>query len=261
MGSYVDPKRKESILLAAVQRYGAPEKAHLTLYRINSDPPSSIEFELPRLMPMGLANAFFLDGGNQLWLGGNQGEWGGWCARLDLNSDKMVPVERHTSEGVYGFIGLSHDQVWAYGGMMHMGVSGAFIARLDRGKFEEFEGIFRENSQWAPRFPDPDEKKKPPYTGPKYPITHIVPDPGGNGLLVFAYTDLFRTDFDLKEWTRLCELNLHYTWGRPDAMGAYPAIKTVQPMGGKSKDLLCATELDGLLRISRGQVTRYVVEE
>jgi hypothetical protein len=263
MGSYLDGRRNEQIPLVAVQAHGGAEKpATLTLYRFNTDPPASTTHELPRTIRMGLATAFFVDGRNHLWLGGDEGEWGGLCARLDLSSGQMTALGKyggHTSEGVYGFVGLPDGQVWAHGGMMHLGVSRAFIARVDRGKFEEFEGVFQEDSQWAPRFPDPDEKKKAPYNGPKYPITHIIPDPGGEGLLVFAYTDLFRTDFALKNWTSLCQMKLQYTWGRPDALGSYPAIKSVQPLGGDSKDLLCVTGLDGLLRISGGKVTRYVV--
>ena len=58
------------------------------------------------------------------------------------------------------------------------------------------------------------------HGGPRYPITHVLPDPAGDGLLVFAYRDLFRVDSKLTDWRHLGSIELRYRWGRPDAVGS-----------------------------------------
>ena len=87
--------------------------------------------------------AFLLDRKRRLWLGADNGEWGGWCAYVDLGEQKVqvVPgpdVDDETRErswslsSVHGFTELRDGQVWAYGGMLHMGSSG-FIVRVEPG--------------------------------------------------------------------------------------------------------------------------------
>lgn len=48
----------------------------------------------------------------------------------------------------------------------------------------------------------------------------MLPDPHGQGLLVFAYRDLFRVDLALTRWQYLGPVAPRYTWGRPDAMAS-----------------------------------------
>jgi hypothetical protein len=200
---------------------------------------------------MGKIGAFFLDRKSRLWLGKDAGEWGGWCGRLYLNGGKagrVEPLKDSHTDGVYGFVELADGQVWAYGGTMHFSSSG-FIARVDRGKLEV---LGRYSS-------DKKAKTDSPPKLPRYPITHIIPDPKGIGLLVFAYHDLFRVDPKLKNWRHLGKIELRYRWGRPDAIGAYPALRTVHALGDKSGDLICTSAFNGLLRIRGGRVTQYVV--
>jgi hypothetical protein len=198
----------------------------------------------------GEIGAFFLDGKSRLWLGVDAGEWGGWCGSLDLSA-KAGKIEslKDAPTNVYGFVGLPDGQVWAYGGLMHLGHSSSFISRVDRGKSEEL-ALFGSFGR---------EKADEPPKKPRYPITHVLADPKGDGLLVFSYRDLFRVDAKLTNWRYLGAIELRYRWGRPDAVGSYPALRSVVAAGDKSGHLICTTARDGLLRIHDGQVTQFVV--
>jgi hypothetical protein len=92
------------------------------------------------------ATAFLLDCKHRLWLGADNGEWGGWCDCVDLDAGQVRSIAgqriyEHTTQllwlGVYGFTELRDGQVWAYGGSMHMGMTDGFIWRVDQGKSEK----------------------------------------------------------------------------------------------------------------------------
>jgi hypothetical protein len=254
MSAYYDARKKKKGILAAVVR---PLKGgggvELVLHRLGLGPAAATTHKVPPpLVGAGRITAFYLDSKDRLWLGRDIGEWGGWCGALDLNTGKLeLPGEfkGKTSSGVYGFIHLPDGQVWAYGGTMHLELSSGFIDRVDGGKIESL-GSFGERD----RADDDAIPKKP-----RYPIMHIVADPKGDGLLVFSYRDLFHVDTGLKKWRHLGRVELRYRWGRPDAMGSYPALRTVHPVGGGSAALICSTARDGLLGIADGKATSYVV--
>jgi hypothetical protein len=238
-------KQKDGVLAVAA---GADE---IEIHRLGFDRPSSETHKVPSLIHRGGTSVLFLDGKSRLWLGKDAGEWGGWCGFLDLGAKagKVEALKDGHPSGVYGFVELPDGQVWAYGGTMHLGVNSGFIARVDRGKSERlalFGSLEREKADAPPK-------------QPRYPVTHIVPDPKGDGLLVFSYRDLFRVDAKLTNWKYLGAVELRYRWGRPDAVGSYPALRTVLAVGDKSGDLICTTARDGLLRIRDGKVTQFVV--
>ena len=115
--------------------------------------------------------------------------------------------------GVYGFIELRNGQVWAFGGTSHMGINEGEITRVDEGEGRTLVA-FR---------PPADLVQPQPDTGlPAMPITHVIEEK--EGLLVFSYSDVFRVDKALKPWKKAATLDIQYRWGRPDAMGSYPAV-------------------------------------
>jgi hypothetical protein len=200
------------------------------------------------------ATAFLLDSKRRLWLGADQGEWGGWCVRIDLDADRLVEVEgikRHPGiedsgwYGVYGFAELPDGQVWAHGGMMHMGFTEGFIRRVDGPKVEELyrfgNGDARKGHENNEKIPEP----KQPYL----PISHVMADGDGKPL-VFSYSNIYHVDTGLKAWSKDEPLRLRYRQGRPDAVGAYPSIVAVHRIDGR---LICATGVDGYISIADGK--------
>jgi hypothetical protein len=67
------------------------------------------------------------------------------------------------------------------------------------------------------------------------------------GLLVFSYDDVFRVDKELKTWKKAATLDISYRWGRPDAMGCYPAVRAVHPPNRGGEPYIVATLVDGYL--------------
>jgi hypothetical protein len=215
----------------------------------------------------GLATAFLLDSRRRLWLGADRGEWGGWCSCVDLGAGTLRAVpgirriikelgidQGEVWDGVYGFIELPDGPVWAYGGVLHMGFGDAFLRRVDAGKAEE---LYRSEGQ--PPAEDFGPNGEVPRTlRPWLPITHILPD-GGDALLVFTVDAIFRTDRKLSAWTRVRDLRFRSHWGRPDAVGVYPALTTVHRLEGAGGGLLCATALDGYVLVRGEDEVRHTL--
>jgi hypothetical protein len=194
--------------------------------------------------------AFLLDRAGRLWLGADRGEWGGWVAKVDLQSGTVVvikpPRERAPAGqdfwyGVYGFVERRDSQVWAFGGMSHMGVNGAFIARVDEAE-PRLMYSFR---------PSRVRDDKPDPGRPRMPITHIYEEK--DGLLVLSYSDVFNVDSGLKSWKKLAVLHIAYRGGRPDAVSSYPAVRAVHLPQREGEPYLVATVANGYVGLKGGK--------
>jgi hypothetical protein len=206
------------------------------------------------------ATAFFLDSKHRFWLGGDRGEWGGWCVRVDLDAGRVVEVEGIKErpdeggsgwDGVYGFAELADGQVWAHGGTMHMGFTRGFLRRVDGPKVEE---IYKYGNIEARQGHENDEKIPEP-SRPYLPITHILPD-GDGRLVVLAYSNIYHVDTGLREWSRDQPLHIRYRPGRPDAVGAYPSIVAIHRLDRCS---VFATAVDGYVSRADGKDSSHAL--
>jgi len=187
-----------------------------------------------------VATTFFLDSRDRLWLGADKGEWGGRLAVVDLEKWTMRELDDPPA-GVYGFVETTEGRVWAYGGTMHMWMHQAFVSSVDGGAVKVlFDSGFVDQ-----RRPD----------RPTLPITHLVPARGGRSFLAFSYSQVFEVDSKLSRWRKLPDFTAHYHWGRRDAVGSYPAVRSIYVMGESPLRLLVATALDGWMELREG---RYV---
>jgi hypothetical protein len=91
-----------------------------------------------------------------------------------------------------------------------------------------------------------------------------------DGLLIFSYSDVFRVDKGFKNWTRTARLRIAYRWGRPDAIGSYPSVRTVHPSAREGEPYLLATVGNGFVGLDgsrsipheiRGQLAASYVSE
>jgi hypothetical protein len=177
------------------------------------------------------ASALLLDGKNRLWLGGDMGEWGGWCGWLDLASGKLNVVS-NDCDGVHGFVEISNGDVWTYGGLTHMGLVRRFIARVGEGKFERLHL----------------DETKPP-------VTHIFQAPASETVWVVSHEGLFQTTRDLKRGTMMYKPQVRISWGRPDAVGSYPAITEIHP----GDRMILATLNDGYVTLEGDRETHHSI--
>jgi hypothetical protein len=114
-----------------------------------------------------VATTFLLDRKGQIWVGADRGEWGGRVARIDSSKGTITVIKPPPSrepgkeaswDGVYGFIELADGQVWAFGGMSHMGSNEGEITRVDDGEARTLASFrFHVN---VPQ-PEPNPKSEP----------------------------------------------------------------------------------------------------
>jgi hypothetical protein len=263
VGMVTDGARDEPRLLAVVERKKWVEREG----EGRVETPYSVAVDVARRKEsplVQLATTFLLDRHGRLWLGADDGEFGGWCSRWDAASGKLTSIRgiKHKDadewEGVYRFVETRDGQVWALGGMMHMGYSSAYIRRIDTEQIKEL--VFFENTDGeGPNEPAENRKARLMPVRPEMPITHVIEDREGDGLSVFSHSELYRTDGSFKSWTKVLELDLHYTPGRPDAIGSYPAIRTVHRLDDPAGGMLCATGGDGYVFIAGGKTTRLAL--
>ncbi len=232
-------------------------KTYQVMRRTNPDPQGKTREYA------GYATISFLDSKRRLWLGADEGEWGGWCYRIDLDAGQVSEVEgiKERSDepgngwdGIYGFAELPDGRVLAHGGTMHMGFTEGFLRRVDGPKVEE---LYKYGNFDARKGHEDDEKIPEPKQ-PYLPITHVLPD-GGGRLLIFAYSHIYRVDSGLKEWSRDEPLHIHYRAGRPDAVGVYPSIVAVHRLDGSGDRLLFATGVNGYVSMAGGKDTAHAL--
>ncbi|AGA27923.1 hypothetical protein [Singulisphaera acidiphila] len=197
------------------------------------------------------ATTFLLDGMGRLWLGADNGEWGGRLARVDLARGTIAeikpppprkPDDKAFWEGVYGLIELRDGQVWAFGGTSHMGVDSGYLTRVDG---PEPHTLYRSEPPHDQEFGNDPRR-------PMMPITHVVEE--NDGLLVFSDNDVFRVDKKLKAWKKLATLPIQGRWGRPDAVGSYPSVRTVHPPSREGEPYVLATVGDGYVLLEGTKV-------
>ncbi len=244
-------------------------------YSLVHDPDSGKTYdpEARSEIPAGRsATAFLLDSKHRLWLGADNGEWGGWCSCVDLDRGRVHPV---AGFNVFGFIELRDGQVWAFGGSDHLGVASGFIARVDTGKAQSLHRLdngppirrqleeMRKAAGLEPREAKVDPGPEPPFPTdrPFAPVTHVVEDSRTGALVVVSFSDIYRTDARLGRWEKVHHLKIRYRDGRPDAVGTYPSVRSVLPVEGPGQPmgLLFATRVDGLIRLVDGRETSHAL--
>ena len=202
-----------------------------------------------------VATAYLLDRAGRFWVGADQGEWGGRVARADLiqgtiaeiNPPRPGEFESPYWQGVYGFVELKDGQVWAFGGVAHMGYNTACIWRIDGA----------EPRQLVKFDPPQDREKEPDPNLPGLPITHVVEEEGG--LLVLSYSDVFRVDPALRSWKQVATLDIRYRWGRPNAIGAAPSVCALHPPRREGEPYVLATVGDGYVLLDGAKATAHAL--
>ena len=186
---------------------------------------------------MGVPSTWLLDERGRLWMGRDNGEWGGFSHSVALATGRPGPLRK--SDGVYGFIRLKDGQVWAYGGTSHMSLDQAFISRIDTAQPQTlYDNLdFLDSTPPTPR-----------PAQPRAPITHIVELASG-GLIVVAYRDVFTVDRQFKQWRLIGQIRLKLKPNEHPAMARYPDVRAVHLVDGSPDHIICSTGTYGMVRV------------
>ncbi len=246
----------------------------------------------------GRADAFLLDRKGRLWMGGDRGDLGGWCAFVDFEAGRLqvIPgrVEPHNPRpfwlGVMGFTERPDGQVWAHGGTIRGVLTEGFIWRVDSGTAEELYRVDnippgekeRQRRQFARAaieaqrrvrdeppalnappirelaLPDPEPaSEEPPADRPIVPISRILDDGTGEGVVVVAANRVYRAGAKLGRWRKDHELKLQARWPFASAPVDVDAVRAVISLGKERWTF--ATAMDGLVSLVDGQETGHAV--
>jgi hypothetical protein len=197
-----------------------------------------------------LATTFFIDSASRLWLGSDHGEWGGDIHVVDLERSNVADVP-DGGRNVYGFAEPKPGEVWAHGGMVHMGMYQSYVTRLTpkpsrTALFETSEFLLlrnAKNERWL---------AAPHPHSPIVKIVQLEPEK----LLLVGYGEVFETDTTLKNFRLVAKPVLHVSPGRPDAVGSYPAVRATHVEGD---GIVLATAREGYVALTNGTLSPHAL--
>jgi len=227
---------------------------------------ATYEEQKVRILPLRLGkkfsepNSFLLDTSCQLWMGADNGEFGGQFACLDLSTGRMRRVTQQ-NDGVLGFLRSSDGRIFEYGGMSHMGAHSGYITEIENGRFNTV-GEFSRSDWQAPV----DEKTQQvfdklhvplviaPENPPREAIDQMIEDAKGGAFWVVSAHILYHTDGQFKHWEKVGELGGMWIGGRRASVGSTPTVNRLIFDQSHPDELLAVRGLDGLERVSGGKV-------
>lgn len=175
-----------------------------------------------------------LDSQDRLWVGMDEGEFGGSIRMFDGREEQWHKPFDQKCSGVYGFVELERGETLAYGGTSHMGLNSGFIARVDKDGMEFIDKT--KKLQWN------NERVREDIGI----VTQLFGNPFTKDVFMFSMGHLLRKDGD--QWMQQRLLDIGYNPGRPDAMGNYPAISCAEFIS--ADNLLISTVRDGFILLT-----------
>ena len=191
-------------------------------------------------------STYLLDSRGRLWMGEEHGEWGGGVSFVDpVQGSEPTSVDApdrfsgtYPFNGVYGFLEVEAGIVLAFGGISHLGSFQAFVAELTPDAPPK--RIYFGDGHIFPR------RAKRRSDRPDEPISHVIKK-GADRYLVISGERIFETNRNFSKWKVVTRVPARPVRGRPDAVGSYPAIRTVHLSGDR---MLLATTRDGFIELA-----------
>ena len=227
------------------------------------------ELPFPDLRLFTIPGHYLLGPDGRLWVGADNGEWGGKCYYMDLRTG-AVRTLKDGINGVLGFLLAPQGRVIIYGGMAHMGSYEGYVAGVNPNgitKLADFHfdpwGEIPSNTpvtgevQRAAR-EAAERKAQEDKDHPKGPIDLIEIDSAEGGFWVVSQQVLFHASEDFHDWKRLAELGGRWIAGRRFSVGGTPTINELFALPN-DKNTLVAVMGQGraLMRISGGHIERH----
>ncbi|MFW6163387.1 MAG: hypothetical protein ACODAJ_11515 [Planctomycetota bacterium] len=162
-------------------------------------------------LPLGVDTAL-VDSKLRLWVGLGMGEFGGWCACIDLTTGQTRVVMRYCCP-VLGFLELPDGAVWMYGGCAgHLQYYSGAVVRVDLEEPSELYRSLVHNDELAHEpadrpigtmlqmVLDSEGEAVIAQTSGRW---RVVDEPDGEGYVVRNPDRWFRASLDLEQWERM----------------------------------------------------------
>src|SRR5271157_1836983 len=198
---------------------------------------------------------FLLDTQDRLWLGADNGEWGGECAYMNLNTG-IIDKFPSGIDGVLGFIRTADERILVYGGTSHMGVYSGYIAEFKNGELSPLVKV--EHSDWqtsnSGKLPEPIAQAiksvAHPDTMPNGPIDLVMTDQSTHGFWVVSAHTLYHADDHFTQWEKVAYLGGRWFGGRRLSVGNTPTVKRLIADPERPESLIAIMGRDGLERVT-----------
>jgi hypothetical protein len=214
---------------------------------------------LPPISNFPFPGYFLLDSQNRLWLGADNGEWGGECAYMNLHSGRIHKLHSGMS-GVLGFIRTADERILVYGGTSHMGMYSGYIAEIKNGDLSPLVNV--EHDDWqtssSGKLPEPIaqaiKSATHPDTMPNSPIDLVMTDQPAQGFWVVSAHTLYHADDHFNQWEKVAYLGGRWEGGRRLSVGNTPTVKRLITDPERPDRLIAIMGRDGLERVTGAKV-------
>lgn len=204
----------------------------------------------------GTPNVFMLDN-DRLWMGKDQGEWGGRYSYMELDSGKVQNVD--TGSGILGFLKTRDGRVLAYGGTSHMGAEFGFVQDIGKApaatllKFEHMPERRPPKSQTQTK-PTEDQD------APRSPIDFVFQNRADGKFLVLSAHDIFEYDRNFTKSKKIADFGGRGSGLRSYSVGYSPSVRKVLITDFGKPELIAISARDGLARFSNGKIKQSNVQ-
>ena len=223
---------------------------------------------VPRTVPWNGGGAYLLDHSGRLWMGADNGEWGGSCGYMNLRTGKYHRVASGIA-GVRGIFDTSDGRRLVYGGTSHMGLSTGFIALVKNSRLEtikEFERniwleVGRKKNEQGGKQPAASIKEQKLKDSlrentPTGPVDIMIDDLAGAGFWIVSEHILYHANAAFLEWKKIVELGGRWDAGNALSLSDTPTVQRLIADKARPGELIAFMGRDGVERISNGQLTR-----
>jgi hypothetical protein len=225
------------------------------------------ELPFPKLRLFTIPGHYLLDSHDRLWMGADNGEWGGMCYFMDLRNGAVQTLKENIN-GVLGFFFARQGRTIVYGGFEHMGMYEGYIAEVKTDGISNIANF--EHNGWERPSSDghiPEAVQKAVREAaersarenkdkPNGPIDLIKADSTG-GYWVVSEQVLFHADEEFKVWRRITDLGGRWIGGRRFSVGSTPTINELIEGPTGSNGLIAVMGKDGVERISNDKIERH----
>lgn len=220
---------------------------------------------LPAAGNFPLPGHFLLDSADRLWMGWDNGEWGGECRYMNLSTGEIRKLGSEVN-GVLGFLQAPDDRVLLYGGLDHLGFQSGYIGEVDSSGFRMLSQM-ESHDDWRAKpigtlpkeIADRIKAASHSELMPQGPIDLIIADARG-GFWISSEQTLFHADQSFENWEKIVGFGGRWIGGRWMSMGNTPTVNRLLLDPTQPDRLIAVMGKDGVESITGAAVAAFRFE-